>query len=141
MFEIVELLLTREIDPQVSLHYLQPDGHFKPKPSAKRKISTGVSFETFRPDGFNPPIGIDVNSDGYMDLVTSADGKGVEIFLGGSDRPFRKRTAIQKLPSAGIINFADFNGDGLPDFVLFDPQRIDTPVRIGVNRGELPGTP
>jgi hypothetical protein len=141
LLEIVELLLTKEIDPQVSLHHLQADGHFSPKPTAKKKISTGVSFDTFRPSGFNPPMGLDVNSDGFMDLVTSADGKGVEIFLGGTENHFRKRSAIQKLPSAGVINFADFNNDGLPDFVLFDPQRFDTPVRIGINRGELPGSP
>ena len=141
LFEIVELLLTKEIDPQVSVHRLQADGHFSAKPTAKKKISTGVSFDTFRPTGFNPPIGIDVNSDGFMDVVTSADGKGVEIFLGGTEKHFRKRTAMQKLPRAGGINFADFNNDGLPDFVLFDPQRFDTPVRIGINRGELPGSP
>jgi len=141
LLEIVELLLTKEIDPQVSVHRLQADGHFSAEPTAKKKISTGVSFDTFRPTGFNPPIGIDVNSDGFMDVITSADGKGIEIFLGGADNNFRKRTAVQKLPSAGVINFADLNNDGLPDFVLFDPQRFDTPVRIGVNRGELPGSP
>lgn len=141
LLEIVELLLTKEIDPQVSVHHLQADGHFNPKPTAKKKISTGVSFDTFRPSGFNPPMGLDVNADGFMDLVTSADGKGIEIFLGGTEKYFRKRTAIQKLPSAGVINFADFNNDALPDFVLFDPQRFDTPVRIGINRGELPGSP
>jgi len=141
LLEIVELLLTKEIDPQVSLHHLKADGHFSPNPTTKKKISTGVSFDTFRPSGFNPPIGIDVNSDGFMDLVTSADGKGVEIFLGGAENHFRKRTAIQKLPSAGVINFADFDNDGLPDFVLFDPQRFDAPVRLGINRGELPGSP
>jgi hypothetical protein len=141
LFEIMELLLTKEIDPKVSVHHLQANGHFSPKPTQKKKISTGVSFETFRPRGFNPPIGLDINSDGFMDLVTSADGKGVEIFLGGTKKYFRKRNAIQKLPSAGVINFADFNNDGLPDFVLFDPQQFDTPVRIGTNRGELPGSP
>jgi len=141
LFEIVELLLTKEIDPQVSVHHLQADGHFSPKPTVKKKISTGVSFDTFRPSGFNPPMGLDVNSDGFMDLVTSADGKGIEIFLGGAENHFRKRNAIQKLPSAGVIKFADFDNDGLPDFVLFDPQRLDTPVRIGINRGELPGSP
>ena len=128
---VAEIAQFRQTRPTAGLSYsrwITPSG-------------TGVSFDTFRPSGFNPPIGLDVNSDGFMDLVTSADGKGIEIFLGGTENLFRKRSAIQKLPSAGVINFADFDNDGLPDFVLFDPQRFDTPVQIGINRGELPGSP
>ena len=69
--------------PRAFAHRLQADGHFSAKPTAKKKISTGVSFDTFRLTGFNPPIGIDVNSDGFIDVITSADSKGIEIFLGG----------------------------------------------------------
>jgi len=110
------------------------------KPWAKKKISTGISFDTFRPQGFIPPMGLDINSDGFVDLITSADGKGIEVFLGGGRKPFPKRTALQKLPTAGVIHFSDFDADGLLDFVLFDPQQFDMPVRVGRNRGELPGS-
>lgn len=140
LLEIVELLLTQEIDSHVSIHRLQPDGHYSTKPWAKKKISTGISFDTFRSQGFIPPMGLDINGDGFVDLITSADGKGIEVFLGRNKKPFSKRTAMQKLPTAGVIHFADFDEDGLLDFVLFDPQKFDVPVRVGRNRGELPSS-
>ena len=34
----------------------------------------------------------------------------------------------------------EWNGDGLPDFVLYDPRELQAPVRIARNRGILPGT-
>jgi hypothetical protein len=75
-----------------------------------------------------------------MDFITSNDGKGIEIFLGGESKPYARRTARQKFPTAGVIHFADFDGDGLLDFVLIDPQEFDTLVRVGRNRGVLPGS-
>ena len=51
------------------------------------------------------------------------------------------RTAFQKLPTAGVIHFTDFDDDGLLDFVIFDPNNFDVPVRVGRNRGKLPGSP
>jgi hypothetical protein len=131
ILEVVELLLTRKLDVQIDIHRLQQDGRFGTKPWSKKKLNTAVSFETFRPKGFMPTGRVDLNADGLLDFVTSADGKGIEVYLGGSDGPFSKRTAMQKFPSAGIISFADFDADGLPDFVLFDPQSLDAMIRIG----------
>ncbi len=141
VLEIIELLLTREVDSQVSIYRLGTDGHYGKKPWAKRKISTGISFDTFRPEGFFPPTGLDLNSDGYMDFITSSNGKGIEVYLGGGKKPFAKRNAIQKFATVGVIHFADFNDDGLIDFVLFDPQEFDAPVKVGRNLGFLPGSP
>ena len=138
VLEIVELLLTKSIDTQIMVHRLQADGHFDDKPWAKRKISTGISFDTFRPKGFIPPIGLDVNSDGIMDFITSANGKGIEVHLGTAEEPFARRAAIQKLDSTGTINFSDFDDDGLLDFVLWDSQQFDVPLQIGRNLGALP---
>jgi len=140
IFEIIELLLTQEIDTQVSVHRLEPDGHFGTKPWVKKKISTGISFDTFRPKGFLPSTGLDLNADGRMDFITSANGKGIEVYLGSETRPFARRSAIQKFPTAGTISFADFDDDGLLDFVLFDSQEFDGLVRIGRNLGTLPGS-
>jgi len=140
VFELIELMLTKEIDSLVSIHRLQADGHYNAKPWVKKKISTGISFDTFRSRGFLPSTGLDINSDGFVDMVTSSDGKGIEIFLGNARNPFAKRTAFQRLPTAGVIRFADYNSDDLPDFVLFDPQQFGAPLRVGKNRGELPGS-
>jgi hypothetical protein len=35
----------------------------------------------------------------------------------------------------------DLDGDALTDLVLFDPARVDVPVRVARNRDELPGGP
>jgi hypothetical protein len=138
VLEIVELLLTREIDAIIAIHRLQPDGRYDTKPWSRKKVGTGIDFETFRPKGFMPRAGLDINADGLMDFVTSADGKGIEVYLGGDDGPFARRSAMQKMPTTGVIRFADFNGDNYPDFVLYDTQSFDSPVRIGRNLGTLP---
>jgi hypothetical protein len=138
VLEIVEILLTRKIDLVVEVHRLQPDGRFDTKPSSRRKFSTGISFDTFRPKGFMPQAGIDINADGLMDIVTSADGKGIEVYLGTADEPFTKITARQAMSTTGRIGFADFNDDGLLDFVLYDSQSFDSPLQIGRNLGVLP---
>jgi hypothetical protein len=138
VLEVVEILLTRKIDSVVEVHRLQPNGRFDAKPSSRRKFSTGISFDTFRPKGFMPQAGVDINADGLMDVVTSADGKGIEIYLGTEDEPFTGRTARQDMTTTGRIHFSDFNDDGLLDFVLYDSQSFDAPVQIGRNRGVLP---
>jgi hypothetical protein len=138
VLEIVELFLTKSIDTQIMIHRWELDGRFDDEPWVKRKISTGISFDTFRPKGFVPPIGLDLNADGFMDFVTPAGGKGIEVYLGAADKPYAKRAAMQKLDSTGTINFADFDNDGLLDFVIYDSQRFDAPLQIGRNLGALP---
>lgn len=89
VFEIIEMLLTQEVDSQLLIHRLDGNGHFGNQRWAKKKVSTGISFDSFRAEGFLPPAGIDLNSDGRMDFITSANGKGmVAIYLGGGKRPF-----------------------------------------------------
>lgn len=141
VLELVEFLLTRRFDVRVLVHRLDESGRYSDKPWSKKKVSTAVSFDTFRPKGFMPTSGIDLNADGLIDFVSSANGKGIEVYLGTADGLFAKRSRQQKLSSVGVIRFADFDGDDLPDFVLYDPQSFDAPVRIGRNTGLLPGTP
>ncbi len=141
VLELVEFLLTREIDVNVSVHKLEADGSYDMAPWSKRKISTEVSFDTFRPKGFMPTGGVDLNNDGRMDFVSSAAGKGIEVYLGSEDGLLSKRKALQKLPSAGVIRFTDYDGDDLPDFLLWDPQSFDTILRIGRNLGRLSRSP
>ena len=137
VLELVEILLTRKIDSVIAVHRLLPDGRFDTEPSSRRKFSTGISFDTFRPTGFMPQAGIDINADGLMDVVTSANGKGIEVYLGTKNEPFTRRTAMQKMSTTGRIRFDDYNDDGLLDFVLYNSQSLDTPVRIGRNLGLL----
>jgi len=141
VLEVVEFLLTRELDVLVSVHRLEEDGSYADKPYTKRKIGIGVSFDTFRPKGFMPTGRVDLNGDGRMDFVSSAGGKGIEVFLGSEDGLFSRRRARQDLPSAGVIRFDDFDDDGLPDFVLYDSQAFDSIVRVGRNTGALPESP
>ena len=141
VLEIVEFFLTRKIDVQVAVHRLDDAGGYGEKPWSKKKISTAVSFDTFRPKGFMPTSGIDLNADGRMDFVTSANGKGIEVYLGTDDGLFARRKDLQKLSSKGVIHFSDYDDDGLPDFVLYDPQSFDASVKIGRNQGALPGSP
>lgn len=138
LLEIVELFLSSEVDSLLLIHRLESDGRYSTKPWVKRKISTGISFDTFRSEGFIPPVGLDINADGYVDIISSANGKGIEVFLGGGDKPFARRTAMQKFRTVGVITFTDYNDDGLPDFVLFDPQDYDVPIQVGLNLGQLP---
>jgi hypothetical protein len=138
LLELIEMFLTSEVDSQLTIHRLEPDGHYGDKPWVKRKISTGISFDTFRSKGFIPPIDIDINADGFADMITSANGRGMEVFLGGGEKPYARRSAMQKFPTVGVIRFADYNDDGLPDFVLHNPQEVDSPIQLGINLGSLP---
>ncbi|MBT8108143.1 MAG: VCBS repeat-containing protein [Gammaproteobacteria bacterium] len=137
VLEVVEFLLTREIDIHVFVHRLEADGRYDMDPWSRRKISAGMSFETFRFRGFMPTSGVDLNADGRMDFVSSADGDGIEVFLGSDEGLFARRSSLQKMPSAGVIQFLDYNDDALPDFILWDPQSFDSIVRVGRNRGTL----
>jgi hypothetical protein len=140
LLEVVEFLLTREIDIQVLVHRYLPDRGFEEKPWIKTQVELPFSFETFRLVGFVPTAHVDFNGDGFPDFVSSGGGDAIEISLGGGERPFAAPSCRQKLSTAGVIRFGDLEGDGLPDFVIFDPYHFDVPIRVGRNLGRLPGT-
>ena len=140
VLELVEILLSRELDVRVSVHRFEAYKGFDEKPWVKKKLELPFSFETFRFKGFIPVASQDMNGDGYLDFVSSGGGEKIEISLGGPKGPFAIKGGKQKMPTAGVIHFGDLNGDGLPDFVIFDPHNFDVPVRIGRNLGLLPGT-
>ncbi|MEO1203744.1 MAG: VCBS repeat-containing protein, partial [Pseudomonadota bacterium] len=137
ILELVELLLTRKFDVRIAVYRLKEDGRYSDDPWSKKKISTAFSFDTFRPKGFMPTGGFDLNDDGYMDFVLSAGGDGIEVFLGTRKGLFERRSAVQNFPSSGTIRFSDLNDDGLPDFVLYDAQAVDGGLQLGVNLGLL----
>jgi hypothetical protein len=140
VLELVEILLSRELDLSFSVHQFQSPVGFGKKPWVKKKLELPFSFDTFRLKGFIPVANKDVNGDGYPDFVSSGGGKYIEISLGGPKGPFSKKGGRQKMPTAGVIHFGDYDQDGLQDFVIFDPHNFDVPMRIGRNLGMLPGT-
>ena len=136
VLEFVEFLLTREVDAEIALHR-QVEGRFEAAPQLERKLGVPFSFDTFRARGFLPTIRADLDADGRVDLVTSGKGDAIEVYLGSGDEPFENRSARQRMSTAGVIDFADFDGDGLTDFVLFDPHNFDVSVRLAINTGRL----
>jgi hypothetical protein len=140
LLELIELLVSRELDIDVSLHRFDPETGFGEKAWVTKKLSLPLSFDTFRLRGFVPVANEDLNGDGLLDFVLSGDGDALEVYLGSADKPFAKRAGKLKLSTAGMIHWGDLDGDGLRDFVLFDPHNFDVPVRVGRNAGLLPGT-
>lgn len=141
ILEVVEALVQRAIDAEVKIYRPDDDGTFDTKPWVSRKFSIPLDFDTGRPRGFIPTFEADVNSDGYPDLMASGDGDALEVWLGGPEYRFGKRVANQDLDTEGRIRFGDIGGDGLADFVIFAPERPGHALRIGRNRGLLPGSP
>ncbi|MFP8877603.1 MAG: hypothetical protein VCB99_11990, partial [Myxococcota bacterium] len=50
---------------------------------------------------------------------------------------FGQRHAAQPLDTLGRIRFGELQGDDLADFVIYDPRRPRSPIRIGWNLGTL----
>ncbi len=141
LLEAIEFLLSKEIDVRVTARSWEPGVGFGERPIVDDRLSIPIDFETFRPKGFIPRLGVDLTGDGFMDLMTSGEGKALELHLGDGSNPFVKRVARQKMRTLGVIHYADVNADGLPDFVLFDPHNFDIPVQIGRNLGTFADQP
>lgn len=141
ILELVELLVTRAVDAELLVHRPDGKGLFEETPSLRRKLDVPLSFDTYQPIGFVPTLQSDVNGDGHNDLLASASGGHIEVFLGGPDHRLGKSVARQEVDSRGRIHFGDLDGDGLTDLLLFDPRSPDAPVRIARNGGHLPGSP
>jgi hypothetical protein len=139
VIELVEVLLTRAIDAEISIRRAGAERPFEDEPWQRWKLGVPISFETFRARGFVPTLAVDVDGDGRHDLLGSGDGKQLEVRLGSARGGYRRRDASQRLDTGGRIRFGDADGDALPDFVLYDSRRPGTPIRIARNRGVLGG--
>lgn len=139
LLDLVEMLLTRSIDPELRVYRSAQESPFDPKPALTRSLDLGVSFETQRTVGFLPALQ-DLNGDGRLDLIAPYDGSLLEIHLGAPGPALEPRAIRQAFDTTGVIRFGDLDRDGLLDFVVHDPRRPATPIRVGVNRGALPGT-
>jgi hypothetical protein len=140
LLQMAELFVQRRADLDAAIHRPDENGRFEETPSIERRVTLPFDFETLRPRGFPPTVGTDWNGDGHRDWIASGGGTSIEVSLGGPEWRFASKDALQQLDSVGRLRAGDLDGDGLPDFVLYDPRRSDAPVRVGVNRGKLPGT-
>lgn len=137
VLELVKILLTRSIDAEVTVYRPGRDKPFEESPWQRWKTGTGIDFDTLRTKGFVPTLEADVNGDGRRDLLGPGDGVRLEVRLGDADG-YRTRHAAQDLDTGGRIRFGELQGDAFPDFVLYDPRRPGTPIRVGRNRGSWP---
>ena len=141
ILQLVETLLTRSVDVDVRIYERGRELPFGPEPWLAVGLDMGFRFETFEPRGFFPTLREDWNADGAFDRIGAGNGEALEIYLGGSAARLRERVARQPFDTNGALRMGDLDGDELPDLLVFDRTRPDTPIRIGVNRGTLPGTP
>ena len=140
ILEIVEALVTRSLDARIEIYRAGTESGFDTKPAMKRKLALALDFGSGRARGFVPNVRADLNGDGYRDLLNSGSGKRVEVFLGGSRDPYKRRAARQSFATNGRIRFGDLEGDGMADFVLYDQRDQDGPLRLVRNLGILPGS-
>ncbi len=140
ILEIVEALLTSSVDADVQIFARGSELPFGPEPWLSVRIGIGFRLGTFEPRGFFPTLRADWNGDGALDRLESGDGEALLVYLGGSRDSLRKRAVRQPFDSAGSLRIGDLDANGLPDLLVFDRTRPGSPIRIAVNRGELPGT-
>jgi len=141
VFELVEALVTQAIDVNLEVYRYIPGKGLEKKPSQKLKLDIPINFDTMRPEGFIARAHSDLNGDGTPDFLRSGGGDAIEVYLGGTGREWRKRSASQPLDTEGIARVDDWNGDGLNDVLIFDPSHEDAVIRLAINRGLLPGSP
>jgi hypothetical protein len=140
VLDMIQVLVTRGIDAEVSVYRASETGVFSKEPWFERKLNVAISFDTARPLGFIPTGNYDVNGDGYDDLLTPGKGDRLDVWLGSAQGISSTVAGRQQLVSSGRLRGGDWNGDGLEDLLLYDPRKTDAPVLIARNRGLLPGT-
>jgi hypothetical protein len=141
VLELVELLLTSAFDARLAVHRPDAGQVFEKDASVEVKLDVPISFETFRTAGFLPYLHADLNADGHCDLLLGGDGEELEVRLGGPRHRWEGHQGRQELDTRGELVEGDLEGDGLPDFAIYDPQRPGSALRLLRNRGVLPGTP
>lgn len=140
VLDLIQFLVTRAIDADVSVYRASETGAFSKEPWFQRKLNIAISFDTARPLGFIPTGNYDVNGDGFDDLLTPGKGDRLDVWLGSAQGMGSSVAGRQQLQSSGRLRGGDWNGDGLADLLLYDPRNPEAPVQIARNRGLLPGT-
>jgi hypothetical protein len=141
--QAVRMLTVRRAELRLRVLSLA-DGTAAPVETWADEVSFPFDFATSRVLGLLPFTEADWNADGRLDLCW-ADGSGLLRFRLGEARPlgpgFGRIAASVPLPLSGDLLAADLDADGLADFVAWDPLDREGRLRVGWNRGALPGTP
>ena len=123
VLELVEALVTRSVDAQITVYKSDADGVFSKEPWFERKLEIAISFDTGRPKGFVPTGTFDMNGDGFDDLLTPGDGDRVEVWLGGADgHRVRSRGRSGRCPRTAACAAATGTATGSRICVLYDPR-------------------
>jgi hypothetical protein len=141
--QAIRMLTLRSAELRLRVWSL-PQGVGTPVETWSESVSLPFDFTTSRVLGVLPFTEADWNGDGRLDLCF-ADGGGLLRFRLGEARPagpsFGRIAASVPLPLSGDLLAADLDADGLQDFVAWDPLDLQGRLRVGRNRGVLPGTP
>ncbi|MEE9281541.1 MAG: VCBS repeat-containing protein [Myxococcota bacterium] len=140
ILEMIEALLTRAVDVRVAVYRASEGDGLDDDPWFELKLDVPLSLEAGRPRGFLPNLRADLNGDGHRDLMSSGNGRRLEVFLGGSPDAYKNRVVRQSLPTNGRIRFGDLEGDGMADFIIYDQRDVDADLRVIRNLGALPGS-
>jgi hypothetical protein len=83
------------------------------------------------PDGTNAAVAVDVNGDGYPDIIVGTNN-GVDVLINNGDGTF---AAPVNYPTGGTfsnsVQVADIDGDGIPDLIVTN-MCLDPTVCSGV---------
>jgi hypothetical protein len=141
--QAIRMLTLRSAELRLRVWSL-PKGSGTPVETWSESVSFPFDFTTSRVVGLLPFTEADWNGDGRLDLCWS-DGGGLLRFRLGEARPagpgFGRIAASVPLHLSGDLVAADLDADGLQDFVAWDPLDTQGRLRVGRNRGVLPGTP
>jgi hypothetical protein len=140
LLDLARLFVQRTVQIDASLHR-NVAGAFESEPWARSDFAVAFDFETVRPKGFVPTLAGDWNRDGHRDLLSGGDGTTLAVWMGGPRHRFATQQAQQALDTGGRLRIGDLDGDGLTDFVLYDPRSPRATVRLGRNLGNLPDAP
>lgn len=138
---LVRTLLTRTIQAEARIYPPDRSSGLGDEPVVSFDLDVPFSFDTLRSSGFLPNWSVDVNGDGHLDLLLSGGGKQFDVHLGGPRFGYKKRQSRTKIPTQGVLRSGDLDGDGIPDFVIFDPFTNGAPVQVLRNLATLPGSP
>ena len=91
VLDVVEILVTRAIDADISIYRRGEKLPFDPTPWHRWTMDVPFSFETFRSKGFVPTLEADLDGDGIHDLLESGAGDRLAVRLGRASGGYGER--------------------------------------------------